>query len=109
MANGEIFRVTLRMEIHPGMGQAFEKAWIDGAGVITDQQANLGQWLSRSSSEPGDIYYIVSDWVDEPRFREYEQSEEHLVHRQKLHPYRAAGSMTTMTVLYDLAGAGARS
>lgn len=108
MPDGEIFRVTLRMDVHPGMGQAFEKAWLDGANVITDQPANLGQWLSRSS-ESGDIYYIVSDWVDELGFRSYEQSEEHLAHRQKLHPYRAAGAMTTMTVLYDLAGAGARS
>lgn len=108
MADGEVFRVTLRMDVHPGMGAAFEKAWIDGANVITSQRANLGQWLSRSS-ESCDVYYIVSDWVDEPAFREYERSEEHVVHRQKLHPYRAAGSMTTMTVLYDLAGAGARS
>jgi heme-degrading monooxygenase HmoA len=98
------FRVTLRMQVHPGMGEAFEQAWYDGAGVITGQPANLGQWLSRSAEET-DVYYIVSDWTDEPRFRAYELSDEHLVHRQKLHPYRVAGSMTTMTVLHDLTGA----
>jgi heme oxygenase (mycobilin-producing) len=101
-----IFRVTLRMEVHPGQGAAFEQAWYDGAEVITGQPANLGQWLSRSADED-DVYYIVSDWVDEPGFRAYELSDEHLVHRQKLHPYRRAGSMTTSHVLHDLVGVGA--
>jgi heme-degrading monooxygenase HmoA len=102
------FRVTLRMEVHPGMGPGFVQAWHDGAAVITSQPANLGQWLSRSADEP-DVYYIVSDWDDEPGFRAYEHSDEHLVHRGKLHPYRATGSMSTMHVLYGLAGAGARA
>lgn len=101
-----VFRVTLRMEVHPGRGEEFERAWCAGAEVITGQRANLGQWLSRSADE-ADVYYIVSDWVDEPGFREYEHSAEHLEHRERLHPYRAAGSMTTMHVLHDLVGAGA--
>jgi len=101
-----IFRVTLRMEVHPGRGAEFEQAWYDGAEVITGQPANLGQWLSRSADED-DVYYIVSDWVDEPGFRTYELSEEHLVHRQKLHPYRRSGSMITSHVLHDLVGVGA--
>lgn len=106
MADANIFRVTLRMEVHPGRGPEFEQAWYDGAEVITGQPANLGQWLSRSADED-DIYYIVSDWVDEPSFRTYELSDEHLVHRQKLHPYRRTGSMITMHVLHDLSGVGA--
>ncbi len=106
MSEQNVFRVTLRMEVHPGKGSEFEQAWYDGAEVITSQPANLGQWLSRSADE-ADVYYIVSDWVDEPGFREYELSAEHLVHRQKLHPYRRAGSMTTMHVLHDLVGVGA--
>ncbi|MCW3840386.1 antibiotic biosynthesis monooxygenase [Micromonospora yasonensis] len=107
MTEQSAFRVTLRMEIRPGMGPEFEQAWRDGASVITDQPANLGQWLSRSAEEQ-DVYYIVSDWTDEPGFRTYEESEEHLVHRQKLHPYRAKGSMTTMHLLHGLTGTGAR-
>lgn len=100
------FRVTLRMEIRDGMAEQFEAAWIDGAEVITSQAANLGQWLSRSADEPN-VYYIVSDWVDEAGFRGYELSDEHLTHRQQLHPFRAKGSMSTMHVLHELAGAAA--
>lgn len=105
MTASQIFRVTLRMEVHPGRGEDFERVWYESAGTITGQPANLGQWLSRSSEEP-DVYYIVSDWLDEERFREYELSEEHLQHRGRLHPYRTTGSMATMQVLHHLSGAG---
>jgi heme-degrading monooxygenase HmoA len=101
-----VFRVMLRMQTHPGREREFEQAWYAGATVITDQPANLGQWLFRSEEEPG-VFYIVSDWVDEPRFREYEHSQQHLEHRARLHPYRAAGSMVTMTTVYAMAKVGA--
>lgn len=104
MAEYRAFRVTLRMQVREGMGEAFEQAWQDGADVITSQPANLGQWLSKSAEEEN-VYYIVSDWVDEPKFREYELSQEHLDHRVKLHPFRESGSMTTMHVLYEMAAA----
>jgi heme oxygenase (mycobilin-producing) len=103
-----VFRVTLRMQVHPGRERDFERAWVTGAEVITGQPANLGQWLSRSADEDG-VYYIVSDWVDEPKFREYERSAQHKSHRATLHPYRSAGSMTTMHVVHELRGAGARN
>jgi heme-degrading monooxygenase HmoA len=102
--SGATFRVMLRMATHPGREADFERAWSDGAPVITGQPTNLGQWLSRSAEEPG-VYWIISDWVDEASFREYEQSPEHLAHRGRLHPYRASGSMTTMHLLADLPGA----
>lgn len=104
----ESFRVMLRMQIHAGMEQQFEQVWRSVGSVITDHPANLGQWLSRSLDEDG-VYYVVSDWVNEPRFREFEQSDQHVEHRTKLHPFRSAGSMTTMNVRYALTGAGARS
>jgi heme-degrading monooxygenase HmoA len=102
---GSVFRVMLRMVIKPGQEEQFEQEWYRSGSVITGQRANLGQWLSRSADEPG-VYYIVSDWTDEPRFREYERSEGHRRHRERLHPYRAEGQMTTMHVLHDLPGAG---
>jgi len=97
------FRVMLRMEIHPGMEAEFEEVWTRIGDGITSHPANLGQWLSRGVDEPG-VYYVVSDWVDEPRFREFEHSEQHLRHRTALHPYRSAGSMTTMQVVREMAG-----
>ncbi|MGX1773946.1 antibiotic biosynthesis monooxygenase family protein [Nocardia brasiliensis] len=101
---GTVFRVMLRMEVIPGQEAAFEQAWLDGASIITDQPANLGQWLSRSTEEAA-VYYIVSDWVDEASFRDYERSEQHLHHRARLHPYRSKGSMAVATVLHALTGA----
>jgi heme-degrading monooxygenase HmoA len=98
------FRVLLRMEVAPGAAPAFERVWHEGADVITGQPANLGQWLCRSEDEP-DVYHIISDWTDEASFREYEHSDQHLAHRQTLHPYRLRGSMATATVLADLPGA----
>lgn len=105
----ETFRVMLRMRIKPGMEDDFEKVWRDVGDSVTSHPANLGQWLSRAATEDteadGSVYYIVSDWVDEPRFREFETSDRHLEHRQKLHPYRSGGSMTTMSVVAHLTAA----
>ncbi len=101
------FRVLLRMQINPGMCDDFERTWREVGDSVTAHPANLGQWLMRSAEEP-DVYYIISDWVDEPRFREFEHSEAHVGHRTKLHPYRSGGSMTTMHVVCEMTGAGAR-
>jgi heme-degrading monooxygenase HmoA len=97
-----VFRIMLRMQIRPGMGAEFEKAWYSIGDVVSGHPANLGQWLLRSGDEEN-LYYIMSDWVGEPEFREFEQSPQHLEHRQKLHPYREQGSMATMHVVYDMA------
>ncbi|GII80974.1 antibiotic biosynthesis monooxygenase [Sphaerisporangium rufum] len=97
------FRVMLRMQIIPGKEADFERTWLGIGDVITEHPANRGQWLMRGAEEES-VYYIISDWVDEPRFREFETSAEHLEHRTKLHPYRSGGSMTTMTVVAHLAG-----
>ncbi|HET9142522.1 antibiotic biosynthesis monooxygenase family protein [Actinophytocola sp.] len=97
----QVFRVMLRMEIKPGLEADFERTWTEVGDSVVSHPANLGQWLSRSIDEPG-IYYIVSDWVDEPRFREFEHSDRHLEHRQKLHPFRSGGSMVTMQVVAHL-------
>jgi heme-degrading monooxygenase HmoA len=101
-----MYRVLLRMQVVPGQDERFERAWREGAGIIAEEPANVAQSLSRCDAEPG-IYYIVSDWLDEPAFRAYEASERHRRHRARLHPYRSAGSMTTMTVLDATAGLGA--
>ncbi|MCW2881653.1 MAG: hypothetical protein JWQ95_5753 [Sphaerisporangium sp.] len=100
------FRVFLRMQIHPGMENDFEKTWYQVGATVTEHPANLGQWLAKSQEEEG-VYYITSDWTDEPRFREFETSDGHLAHRTKLHPFRSGGTMTTMHVVYAITGAGA--
>jgi heme-degrading monooxygenase HmoA len=100
------FRVMLRMEIEPGQEAAFEAAWRAGTDAVTGHPANLGQSLSRSTAGDG-AYYIVSDWVDEPRFREFENSPAHLEHRATLHPYRKGGSFHVMEVLTQIEGKAA--
>ncbi|WP_278249049.1 antibiotic biosynthesis monooxygenase family protein [Streptosporangium minutum] len=97
--------MLLRMQIRSGMEREFERTWFQVGRAVTDHPANLGQWLSRSEEEEG-VYYIVSDWADERRFREFEHSEGHLAHRTRLHPFRSGGSMTTMRVVYAMTGAG---
>jgi heme-degrading monooxygenase HmoA len=95
------FRVMLRLQIVPELRREFEQTWYSVGDAITGNSANRGQWLLRSSEEP-DVYYIMSDWVDEPRFREFEHSPAHVEHRKKLHPFRTGGSMTTMEIVYAL-------
>jgi heme-degrading monooxygenase HmoA len=100
------FRVMLTMHIQPGREADFEQTWLRIGDGITGHPANLGQWLIRSADEAS-TYYIVSDWVNEELFREFEHTPGHLEHRKILHPLRASGSMVTGTVLAALAGAAA--
>jgi heme-degrading monooxygenase HmoA len=102
------YRVLLRMEIRSGMGAEFEGKWLEVGTSVTEHPANRGQWLLRGAEEE-DVYYIVSDWVDEPGFREFETSGRHVEHREKLHPYRSGGTMTTMEVVHHLPHAQAVS
>jgi heme-degrading monooxygenase HmoA len=95
------FRVMLRMQIITGKEEEFEKTWYGIGSVITDEPANGGQWLLKSNDEPS-VYYIMSDWVNEPLFRTFEHSATHLEHRTKLHPFRNGGSMATMSVVFHL-------
>ncbi|WP_328335956.1 MULTISPECIES: antibiotic biosynthesis monooxygenase family protein [unclassified Streptomyces] len=95
------FRVLLRMETHPGMAADFERTWLEIGTAVTSDPANLGQWLMCSTEEEH-IYYIISDWTDEPGFRTFEHSEQHVKHRERLHPFRSGGSMATMQVVYHL-------
>jgi heme-degrading monooxygenase HmoA len=94
----------LRMLIKSGMEERFERVWSEVGESVTSHPANRGQWLCRSEDEPS-VYYIVSDWADEPRFREFENSARHVDHREKLHPFRSGGSMVTMQVVAHLPGA----
>ena len=102
------FRVMLRMQIKPGMEADFERMWQEVGDSVTGHPANRGQWLAKSTAEDEDgIYYIVSDWVDEPQFRAFETSDTHLQHRTKLHPFRSGGSMATMRIVASLQKAAA--
>lgn len=99
------FRVALTMHIHEGMAADFERTWHEVSAAVSRHPANLGHWLMRCDGEDG-VYYIFSDWVSEPLFREFESSAEHVEHRQRLHPYRASGSIKMMRVLGHVPGDG---
>ncbi|WP_349308063.1 MULTISPECIES: antibiotic biosynthesis monooxygenase family protein [unclassified Pseudofrankia] len=94
----------LTMHVHPGREEEFEQTWLRIGDGVTGHPANLGQWLVRSADEPS-TYYIVSDWVNERLFREFEATPGHLEHRKILHPLRARGSMATGALLAFLPGA----
>ncbi|MEU0052677.1 antibiotic biosynthesis monooxygenase family protein [Streptomyces sp. NPDC006184] len=101
-----VFRVLLCVQTHPGMGADFERTWLEIGHAVTADPANLGQWLLRSTEEEH-VYFIISDWTDEQGFRAFEHSEQHVEHRERLHPYRSGGSMSTMRVVHHLPSAEA--
>nr|AIW63016.1 monooxygenase [uncultured bacterium BAC-AB1442/1414/561] len=96
-----IFRILLRMEIRPDRCREFEQTWLKVGSAVTNDPGNLAQWLLRGHAEEN-VYYIVSDWVDEPSFRRFENSPEHVEHRAHLHPFRLTGTMVTMESVYRL-------
>jgi heme-degrading monooxygenase HmoA/ribosome-associated toxin RatA of RatAB toxin-antitoxin module len=97
-AERQVFRVMLRMSIASGKEADFVRAWREIAESVSRYDANVGQWLMRSDDEAG-IYYVISDWVDEASFREFERSERHLTHRRMLHPLRRSSTMITTRVV----------
>ncbi|MCM2423345.1 MULTISPECIES: antibiotic biosynthesis monooxygenase family protein [unclassified Streptomyces] len=100
------FRVILRMEIHPGSHVSFEHTWLEVGRLIALEPTNLGQVLVRSVEEES-VYYVITDWRDEPSFREFERSEAHVEHRRRLKPFRTGGQMILTQIVYDLGGVGA--
>ncbi len=101
-----MFRVELVMEVDPAHGREFEDVWLQVGKVVAEHPANIAQWLSRSDGENA-RFVIVSDWPDEKSFREFEYEPGHKELTGRLRELRKSGSMSTMTVLHHLAGAGA--
>ncbi len=95
---GATFRVLLKVEVKDGLEAGFEREWLAGSDAVAGHPANRGHWLSRDDKDPH-TYYVVSDWTDEESFRAFEGSPTHLEHRQRMHPYRTGGSMTTMRIV----------
>ncbi|MBB0230136.1 antibiotic biosynthesis monooxygenase [Streptomyces calidiresistens] len=94
----EVFRVLLTVQVKPDLEDEFERVWAEGSREITAQPANLGHTLARSATEKS-VYYVVSDWTDRDAFLAFESSDEHVRHREKLHPFRAGGSLAMMTLV----------
>ncbi|MFF4775724.1 antibiotic biosynthesis monooxygenase family protein [Microtetraspora fusca] len=103
-AGGAAFRVVLDIRVRPGSEAEFERAWLEVAEGIARHPANRGQRLLRDAEDDG-AYYVFTDWTDESSFREFEVSPEHARNLARLRPYRNGGSMRTMRVVYELAGA----
>jgi heme oxygenase (mycobilin-producing) len=97
-----VFRVLLRMRVGADDGPAFERTWHRIAGRIAGETACLGQALMRDSTDPA-LYLVLSDWTDEAAFRAFEHGTAHTEHRAWLAAYRKEGSMTTTTVLAEVA------
>ncbi|MEV0092397.1 antibiotic biosynthesis monooxygenase family protein [Streptomyces sp. NPDC050738] len=98
-------RVILRMEIHPEMSGDFETTWQAVGEAISAEPANLGQTLVRDTEEEG-VYYVLTDWAGEKEFRAFELSARHVLHRQRLKPYRRGGTMNVTEVVRHIEPAG---
>ena len=103
--DGPVFRALLRFEITPGSAAEFERAWLTVGRRISGHPGNRGQWLMRSDDEE-DVFYVLSDWSDERRFREFEHSAAHVENRRRLGPFRRGGWMRIMTVVHTLSAGG---
>lgn len=98
MTGDHVFRVLLRMQAVADREGDFESAWLEVGARVADQPGNLGQWLMRSHDEPG-VFYVMSDWVDEAHFRDFEHGDVNAGNRRRLQAVRASVSMTTMRVV----------
>jgi heme-degrading monooxygenase HmoA len=98
MPDEQVFRVLLRMQAVQGREQDFESTWLEIGATVAGQPGNLGQWLMTGAEEPG-VFYIISDWVDETHFRDFEHGPVNTENRRRLRPVRASVSMTTMRVV----------
>ncbi|MEU6846118.1 antibiotic biosynthesis monooxygenase family protein [Streptomyces sp. NPDC046716] len=94
-------RVILRMEVFPELAADFERTWQEVAEAISAEPANLGQTLVRDTEDEG-VYWVLTDWSDEPRFRAFESSPQHVLHRMRLKPYRRGGAMYVTEVVRHL-------
>ncbi|MDQ7907424.1 antibiotic biosynthesis monooxygenase family protein [Phytohabitans sp. ZYX-F-186] len=99
----DVFRVMLRFTITEGTETAFERVWFGIAERVRGTPGNLEQWLMRDAEDPS-TYYLISDWTDETRFREFERSAGHAADRASLTPFRYGVSMSTMLVLRHFPG-----
>ncbi|MFE3140606.1 antibiotic biosynthesis monooxygenase family protein [Streptomyces scopuliridis] len=96
------------MEIFPGLGPGFEATWLEVGRAIAREPANLGQMLVRAVEEE-DVYYVVTDWTDEPGFRAFERSQAHIGHRLRIGPFRRRGEMVLTQGVFELPGREARA
>jgi heme-degrading monooxygenase HmoA len=93
-----VFRMTLQIDVVPGREPEFERTWLGIAEAVGADPGNLGQWLLRDAQRP-DRYLVVSDWLDEDRFRRFETSAAHVANRRALAAYRRGGAMHTTVVV----------
>jgi heme oxygenase (mycobilin-producing) len=107
MSTSEIYRVMLKFTVTQGTEAAFERVWFGIAERVRSTPGNLEQWLMRDADHAS-TYYLISDWTDEARFREFERSPEHAADRASLTPFRYGVSMATMWVLRHFSGPAAQ-
>lgn len=98
MTGDQAFRVLLRMQAVAGRESDFESTWLEVGALVACQPGNLGQWLMRSQDDPS-AFYVMSDWVDEAHFRDFEHGEVNAGNRRMLQAVRTSVSMTTMRVV----------
>jgi heme oxygenase (mycobilin-producing) len=98
MTGDRVFRVLLRMQAAAGRESDFESAWLEVGALVASQPGNRGQWLMRGHDEPG-VFYVMSDWVDEAHFRDFEHGDVNAGNRRRLQAVRTSVAMTTMRVV----------
>jgi heme-degrading monooxygenase HmoA len=68
---GSPVRAMLHMEVRPGCGAEFERAWEKVADAASRSPGNLRQALLRVGP---DAYVVTSDWMSREAFSAFERS-----------------------------------
>lgn len=102
-------KTVLSIDVRPGRGPEFEKAWAALAASISYCPGNLGQALMREAGQP-DRYLITSDWHNVQALRAFEASDERREMSTALEPLRDSATKTVFDIVTEIAGGpGTRS
>lgn len=97
-------RVLLHIDVASGREAEFETLWQEHARYVNTVPGNRGQSLLRRTGQPGG-YVVITDWTDEPTFREFEKSEAQQEYLKRLWPMRVSGMMVLTETVHSLPAA----
>ncbi|MBA2558653.1 MAG: antibiotic biosynthesis monooxygenase [Propionibacteriales bacterium] len=97
-------RIVLEMRVLDSCEPAdFLREWDNVSKAVATFSGNLGQALGRSLLDDR-IFFVTSDWIDEPSFRAFETSERQDELTAGLRSLRASARMNVQQILIEHKG-----